>query len=56
MFPIGDDQVKGGYMTYGTWVIIAINILVFLYQMSLGETGNGAFIAHYAVTPAQIMQ
>jgi membrane associated rhomboid family serine protease len=56
MFPIWDDQVKGWYMPYVTRCIIAINILVFLYQMSLGDVGNEWFIAHYAVTPAQVMQ
>jgi membrane associated rhomboid family serine protease len=54
VFPIGDDQVKGGYFPFFSYAFIAINVLVFLYQMSLSEVELGAFIDLYAAKPADI--
>lgn len=34
IFPIGDDQVKGGYTPYVSYAFLAINIIIFLMQMS----------------------
>lgn len=34
IFPIGDDQVKGGYFPYVSYGFIALNVLAFLYQMT----------------------
>ncbi len=55
MFPIWDDQVKWWYMPVFTWVIIAINIIVFMYQLWLSETGLEQFFMTYATLPAKIM-
>jgi membrane associated rhomboid family serine protease len=54
VFPIGDDQVKGGYFPFFSYAFIAVNVLVFLYQMSLPEAELGAFIDLYAAKPADI--
>lgn len=55
MFPIWDDQVKWWYKPVFTWIIIAINIVVFMYQLWLSETGLEQFFMTYATLPAKIM-
>lgn len=55
MFPIWDDQVKWWYTPVFTWVIIAINIIVFVYQLSLSPTWLEEFFVTYAVQPGEII-
>ncbi len=55
MFPIWDDQVKWWYTLLFTWLIIAINVMVFLYQYSLGDNVLEQFYNTYAVIPSMIM-
>lgn len=54
MFPIWDDQVQGGYIPIWTWIIIAINVIVFFYQTSL-EAGLEDFVMTRGTVPEQIM-
>lgn len=56
MFPIWDDQVKWWHKPIFTWLFIVINVVIFLYQVSLGEAWWEAFIYQYATIPARIMQ
>lgn len=35
MFPIGDDNVRGAGIPIVTYALIAMNVLVFLFQNSL---------------------
>jgi len=51
LFPIGDDNTERRLTPYVNYVLIAINVLVFLYQMSHPEFTNG-----YSVVPAEITQ
>lgn len=51
IFPIGDDQVKGGYKPIFSYSFIAINVLVFLLQSSV----PGALICEYGSIPAEIV-
>ena len=44
IFPIGDDQVKGGYFPILSYTFIALNVLVFLYQASLSGPGFEQFV------------
>lgn len=53
IFPIGDTQVQGGYKPYVSYTFIAINILVFLYEFSLGNGAN-QFIITYGTIPQEI--
>lgn len=55
IFPIGDDQVKGGHFPIVSYALLAANILVFLYQMSLG-TAVQAFNMEFGSIPVEIMQ
>lgn len=54
IFPIGDDQVHGGYKPIFTYLFLGANILVFLYQVMLG-IGNNAFVMEYGSIPLKIM-
>lgn len=54
-FPIGDDNVKGGYKPYFSYLLIFINIALFLYELSLGEKLD-AFLSQYAFSAYEIMR
>jgi membrane associated rhomboid family serine protease len=49
LFPIGDDNTGRHLVPVVTYILIAINVLVFLYQMA-----NPAFTYGYSVVPAEI--
>lgn len=54
IFPIGDDQVKGGAKPIISYAFIAINVLVWLYEFSLGPALQ-AFVIEYGSIPAEIV-
>lgn len=56
MFPIGDDDVKESGIPWVTWGLIAINVLVFLYELTLSQAQLEQFFLTYGVVPRQIMQ
>jgi len=53
MFPINDDNPTRitPYVTYG---LIAINVLIFIYQLSLSEQELTKFFYQWAVVPVQL--
>jgi len=51
--PIGDDQIKGGAKPIFSYAFLGLNVLIFLFQMSLGE-GYGAFLRDFGSIPAEI--
>lgn len=54
MFPIGDDQVQGGSRPFFAYIFIAINIAVFLFQVSLSPDQLNVFVNHYGTIPSEI--
>lgn len=56
MFPIGDDNVRGATVPLITWALLALNILVFLVEFSLGNAGLEQFIRQFGVIPAEIVR
>jgi membrane associated rhomboid family serine protease len=56
MFPIGDEDVKESGVPWMTWAIIVVNVLVFLYELTLSRTQLEQFYMTYGVVPTQIMQ
>ena len=53
MFPLKDDQPS--YSTpFVNWFLIALNILVFFYQWTLGPRGNEALVQVYGEVPAHL--
>lgn len=56
IFPIGDDQVKGGYTPYFSYSFIAINVLIFFFQASLPTGQLQSFIFEYGSIPTETVQ
>ncbi|MEM6321159.1 MAG: rhomboid family intramembrane serine protease [Bacteroidota bacterium] len=56
IFPIGDDQVKGGSKPLFSYAFIVINVLVFLYEMSLPPDALNQFIMEFGSIPAETMR
>jgi hypothetical protein len=50
MFPIGDDAPSGKYTPWMFYLIIGVNILMFLNQMSATQ-GFDDFIIQYGLIP-----
>jgi membrane associated rhomboid family serine protease len=56
MFPIGDNEVRGagpGVLTIG---LVVINVIVFLFEATMGQQELQQFINTYGVIPAEITQ
>ena len=51
IFPIGDDQVRGGYKPIFSYAFIGINIIVFLMQYSI----PGNLICEYGAIPYKVV-
>lgn len=54
-FPIGDDQVKGGYFPFFSYIFIVLNVLVFVYQASLSIPGFEQFVYTYGSIPKETL-
>lgn len=52
--PIGDDQVRGGYSPHLAYGLIIVNVIIFLYQMSLAPQDIDTFLITYGAIPAEI--
>ena len=53
MFPIGDDNSDRTITPYVNYLIIALNVLVFVFLQ--GMDGNSSFTLSYATVPAEIL-
>ncbi len=54
LFPIGDDQIVGGYKPYFSYGLIVINTLIFIYEVSLNQQGQNTFAYTYGTIPDHI--
>jgi membrane associated rhomboid family serine protease len=54
MFPISDDNPRRHLTPYVSWTIIGVNILVFLYQVSLPPAGEEAIVYSLGMIPARL--
>ena len=55
IFPIGDDQVKGGHFPLFSYAFIVFNVAIFIYQVNLPYDLQEAFIYTYGSIPAEIV-
>lgn len=53
MFPIGDDNSDRTITPYINYLIIALNVFVFVFLQRMD--GNGSFTLSYATVPAEIL-
>lgn len=54
-FPIGDENINGGHKPYVTYAFIAINVLIFLWQITLGAEGYRNFLYEFGTIPVEIL-
>ena len=54
IFPIGDDQVKGGYRPLFSYSFILLNIAIFIFQVQLPEGQQASFVNHFGSIPVEI--
>ena len=54
MMPLSDDNRGRRSTPVVTWVLIALNVLVFLYELTLGESGLNQFYIDYGIIPREI--
>lgn len=54
MIPIKDDNPTRRF-PWVTLALIAVNLLVFFYEISLGDAALNAFIAEWALSPARFL-
>ncbi|MEM6397910.1 MAG: rhomboid family intramembrane serine protease [Bacteroidota bacterium] len=52
--PIGDDQVRGGYSPHLAYGFIVVNVLIFIYQVTLPPAQVENFLTTYGAIPAEI--
>ena len=56
MIPVGDSDVRGASVPIVSWAFIALNALVFVYQLTLGESGLQQFFMQFGVVPSEIQE
>jgi membrane associated rhomboid family serine protease len=54
-FPIGDDNVKGGYKPIFSYTLIFVNGIVFLFEVTLNQDSAQAFVIHFGSIPAEVL-
>ncbi len=54
IFPIGDDQVKGGYFPLFSYGFIVINIAIFFFQTQMPHGQLNSFVFEYGSIPVEI--
>ncbi len=54
IFPIGDDQVKGGYFPLFSYSFIVLNVAIFIFQILLPSSQQAGFVNHFGSIPAEI--
>lgn len=54
IFPIGDDQVKGGHTPWFSYSFILLNVAFFLYKFSLNYEQQESFDLFFGAIPTEI--
>ncbi|MBK7763849.1 MAG: rhomboid family intramembrane serine protease [Bacteroidetes bacterium] len=54
-FPIGDTNIEKGYRPVFTYLLLAINIAVYIYQIFLPRDLSVQFVNQYASIPVEIV-
>jgi len=54
-FPVGDDQVIGGHKPLFSYSFLVVNILIYIFQLTLSEQSGHQFMYHYGSIPQEIM-
>lgn len=54
IFPIGDDQIKGGHTPYVSYTLIGLNVLVFLLQVTMPVGQQQSFVFDFGAIPVEL--
>jgi len=54
-FPIGDENIRGGHKPFVTYAFIVLNVLIFLWQITLGAEGYKNFLYEFGTIPTEIL-
>lgn len=55
IFPIGDDQVKGGYFPFFSYGLILVNVVIYVFQTQMNPEALDRFIYYFGAIPNNIM-
>ena len=55
-FPIGDVNLTKGHKPFLTYLILVINVVVFIYQVGLSPSAQIAFVNEFGAIPREIVQ
>ncbi len=56
LFPIGDDQVRGGAFPIFSYGFIALNVAIFLMQVNMPQGQLNAFVEDYGNVPVDTLR
>jgi membrane associated rhomboid family serine protease len=56
VFPIADDNIRGAPPPIITWALVVLNVLVFLYQLTLSQAALRNFFSTFGAVPVLILQ
>jgi membrane associated rhomboid family serine protease len=56
MFPIGDTNIRGSSPAYVTIGLLVLNVLIFVFQLTLSQPELEAFIRTYGAIPTEILR
>ena len=56
ILPIGDDNIVGGHKPVVSYMLIALNVAVYIFQITLEPTQIDFFLTDYGIIPAEISQ
>ena len=55
MIPVGVQDVRGSGRPWVTWALVGLNVIAFIYELTLGPAQLEQFLMAYGVVPAQII-
>ena len=55
MIPIGDDESEGGPFPFVNYLLIVINVVVFLFEAGMNQNAIQEFINQWGVIPTQVL-
>ncbi|MCC6459048.1 MAG: rhomboid family intramembrane serine protease [Saprospiraceae bacterium] len=56
LFPVGDDNIQRGHPPVFSYLFLAANVVVFVFQSSLPDGTQASFVQTYGAIPAEISQ
>jgi membrane associated rhomboid family serine protease len=55
VFPIGDQKIPNSPPPFITWLLILINVIVFIYELGMPPEARQAFVYNYSAIPNKVL-